>query len=844
MTTRKALTYVEIDVTYCSLTYGVSPCAAALGVTGTAKCFNTLISCQDSEHFADSPVTLRFAIDTGFNPSDIDAIPVLTDVSITPARISLGEDLGQRESVSLTFVDQPHPDTGVGFDKYVAERSYNPYEQGTLWGKFRARHPYMTGRPLRLYRGFVGDALADMETRHYIIESTSGPGIDGHFTIVAKDPLKVLDGDRAQAPRLNSGSLSGTLEADGTSASLTPTGVGNDEYPASGWVAIGGKEIMSFTRSGDVLTLDDRGSFGTTAQEHSAGDRVQLCLEYTAEDPADIIADLMQTYGEVDSSLIPLDEWQEETAAHNRQLYTALIAEPVAVRALISELVVQAGLAIWSDVVTQQIRLQVLRKLPTDAAVYDASKIWQGSLTNDEQPDKRISEVWTYFAQRNPLEGLEDPNNYRSVRITSDLGAEANYGAPAIKKIFSRWIPFGGGSVASRLNDIQIGRYVNPPRLVQFAVPRVPSEKIEQGGGYKVEAWPLQNFDGSSDQVPVQVVRLRPEADRFVATAEEITWTSRDSDDLTNRLIPIEADANNINLRTIHDSLYPTPVAGDTVNFTIAKVVTIGSSSVNSPAIDTGSWPSVEITGKRTDGSGVITDIADTSGLVAGMAVTGTGIPRGAAIDSVDSGTQITLDKNATSGSSTITTLTVYTVRVSVTVRGRIYGAGGKGGKGAIPPTPGTDGHDGGTALRVRAGIALNLKSSGKIWGGGGGGGGGASQTYSDHRGGGGGGGAGSTPGAGGSGPGPAESGQDGTQSSGGKGGRSWTNFTGLIFEWPDLEDEIKGGDGGGPGQAGDSPGDFHVMPGNGGAPGKAIDGWSLVELTNSGGDIRGPQSN
>ena len=158
MTERKALTYVEIDITYCGLTYGVSPCTAAVGVTGDAKCFNTIRTCQDIGHFTDAPVTLRFARDTGFNPVDIDAIPILAEASITPARISLGEDLGQRESVSLTFVDQPHADTGAGFDKYVRERPYNPYEQGTLWGKFRARHPFMTGRPLRLYRGFLGDA--------------------------------------------------------------------------------------------------------------------------------------------------------------------------------------------------------------------------------------------------------------------------------------------------------------------------------------------------------------------------------------------------------------------------------------------------------------------------------------------------------------------------------------------------------------------------------------------------------------------------------------------------------------------------------------------------------------
>lgn len=846
--TRKALTYVELDITYCANTYGVAPCTASIPTTGSTKCFNTLFSCQDSAHFIDSPKTLRFAIDSGYNPADIEALPVLERVSISPARISLGEDLGQRESVTLTFIDQPHADTGAGFDKYVAERSYNPYDYGTLWGKFRARHPYMVGRPLRLYRGFLGDALADMEIRHYEVEFTSGPGIDGRFTITAKDPLKILDGDRAQAPRLSSGSLSAGISSGATSATLTPSGIGNSEYPASGYIAIGGKEIMAFTRSGDSLTLSGRGSYNTTAQAHSGGDRVQVCLVYTAADPANIINDLMTTYGAVDSALIPLTEWQAETAAHNRQLYTTLIAEPVSVRALVGELIVQAGLAIWSDVVTQTIRLQVLRQIPTDAVTYDKTIILPNSLTIEEQPEKRISEVWTLFAQRNPLEGLEDPSNYRSVRIKSDTTAEAKYGAPAIKKIYSRWISFGGSSIADRLNNIQLGRFVDPPRAVGFSLLRTASEAIEAGGGYKLAVDPLQAFDGSQLPLSFQVTRIRSEAAQYVVEGEEVRWVSYDSADLSNRSIAIDASSNNINLKSIHDSIYPAAVSGDQVTFIINKNVVIGSTSQGSPAIDTGTWPTVSKTGNRTSGSPTISSIASTTGLVAGMVVTGTGIPRGTKILSV-AANSITLDANATSGIGTSTTLTIYTVRITVQLRGKAKGAGGKGGNGADAsgPTNAANGQQGGTALKVRSGIDLLLYTTTDLYGGGGGGGGAGCQTYADHRGGGGGGGAGyPAAGAGGSGPGSAESGSVGTSSAGGGGGRSFTNWTGLIVEPPELEDSVRGGTGGGPGLAGDdgTPSFMPVTRGLGGAAGMAIDGWSLVDLTDAGADIRGPQSN
>ena len=289
----KALTYVEIDVDYCSLAYGSAPCTAMLGVTGESKCFNSLVSCQDRINFDNAHATIRFAVPTDYLPSDIDCIPSIKDISFTPAVISLGEDLGMRASLSITFEDHRHSDTGPGFDKYHAERSYNPYERGTFWGKFRARQPFVTGRPLRLIRGKVGQSLAEMETRHYVMESFDGPTPQGTYRLVAQDILKLADNDRAQAPILSQGLLAANIDADDAALSALPSGIGNSEYPASGYLCIGGKEIVSFTRSADAFTIS-RGQLGTEAVAHTADERLQLVLRYEGEDPANIIADLLE----------------------------------------------------------------------------------------------------------------------------------------------------------------------------------------------------------------------------------------------------------------------------------------------------------------------------------------------------------------------------------------------------------------------------------------------------------------------------------------------------------------------------------------------------------------------
>lgn len=265
MTIRTWQTFVEIDVSICSLTYGTSPCTAVVGTaaeiaagtaTGTQRCFNTVGSCQNRAHYAESFVTLRFCKDNGVRPlSGIEAIPSLVDADLTPGVISLGENLGQRPSVTCSFRDHPYADTGAGFDKYLSTRAYNPFGQGTFWAKFAARHPNLRGKKLRVIQGYVGQTLAEMETRHYIIDSVDGPGLDGSFSIIAKDPLKSLDGERATAPRVNSGRIVSDLDASTTSISLTPSGIGNAEYAASGYLNISGTEIVAFTRLGDALTI-------------------------------------------------------------------------------------------------------------------------------------------------------------------------------------------------------------------------------------------------------------------------------------------------------------------------------------------------------------------------------------------------------------------------------------------------------------------------------------------------------------------------------------------------------------------------------------------------------------
>jgi hypothetical protein len=880
------------------------------GQTGTIMCFNSRSTCQDIANFTDAGATLRFAVGTEYLPKTIDCIPNILDVKFTPATVSLGEGLGGRASLEVTFRDSPHSDTGTGFDKYTWTRTYDPYSQGSLFGKFRTRHPYLQGRNIRVIRGLLGQALADMDTRHYIVESFNGPDLDGVYTLIAKDVLKLADGDRAQAPIASTGTLSAAIDAVQTTLVLAPPGVGNLEYPTSGYLNIS-EEIVGYTRqfnyvflmhadvgdsparftdvagghlitrggntvtdtnqskfggasalfdgAADYLQLDGssdfafpadftvdfwfrqpsqpavqkylfdfstsssnhmflvnqgssstpfnvlrfgigaafiinvssgtttiaantwyhvmvsrvgstirlfingvlegsatnstslvigasrpligidstlassrswngwieefavqkgvgvaaaftppaapytpaltdnciitRGQLGTTAQAHDIGDRAQLCVRYVGVDPANIISDLMQTYAGIPSGYIPIAAWLTETTSFLGNVYTATIAEPTSINTLLAELCDIAALAIWWDDASQLIRLQVLRAIATSAKRFTEADRLEDTLKIEEQPDKRLSQVWTYFGQVNPTKNLDQIDNYRSIKVSIDAAAEANYGTPAIRKRFTRWIAEGGAAVAAQSNAVQLARFVTPPRRISFELFREYSATQDPvlGTGYQLQAWNFQDATGALVDVPVQITRLNPEPDRFVIESEEMRFQSIVIDP-SARTIVIDANTLNVNLRTMHDTLYGAPHSGITVTLVINDGAIIGSSSI-APALDIGTWPGG--------------------------------------------------------------------VTINVTGAGRIQGKGGDGGNlSDMHFGSGGAGGNGGTALYTRQNITISM-SGGEIWSGGGGGG-------AHTSGGGGGGGAGYIPGLGGTAISPAYNGLPGTTEAGG----------------------------------------------------------------------------
>lgn len=586
---REHIYIVELELDYCNNTFGVAPCTAV--GSGDSKCYNTLQSCQDIPNFVKTTKVFRFCESRSPHPLNLDAIPSIESINISPAEIDIGGGLGVRASVTVRFRDHPHSDIGV--DKYVTERTFIASERGTFWTKLRARNPNYQARPMRVISGYLVNGVydaANFQTRYYIIDRLDVSG--GKAVVSGKDPLKLTSSDRAQVPKPSNGQLSANLTAVATTCTLIPAGIGNAEYPASGFVAIK-KEVMSFTRSGDVLTLT-RAQYNTTAAAAVTNDTVQLC--YQKNDQVNkIVKDILENYADISPSFIPSVAWQTEVDTWLSGLLDGIITKPMDANKVLIELSEAMPHYLWWDERNQLIQLTALQPPPTGADVLDMDEnLVADSVSVSDEKDKRISTVFVNFGQFNPMEKLDEPGNYQQTYARVDVDSISKYGSNMIKTIYSRWISNTNKAAALQL-AAKIGRrFANIPRSIQFALDQKDSS-VWVGQSRSINHRDIVDFSGQPLDTVFQITSAHEDSTYKYKGLEYVYGSELPEDegggDPTVDLIILGSNLRNINLRTIYDSLFPTPTGTTKAKFIVDVGVVIGSTSISTDSLDTGSWP-------------------------------------------------------------------------------------------------------------------------------------------------------------------------------------------------------------------------------------------------------------
>jgi hypothetical protein len=468
---REPITVVEMDLDFCNLTYGVSPCTAAVGVTGSTKCYNTFQTCQDRDNYDLGTKTYRFATANANLPVGENLFACVTNVSHVPTKIDVN-GLSVRATIKIEMMDFPHHDRGI--DPYTDDRAFNPEEQGTFWGKFKARNPFVVDRTIRVKYGFIDPAgfdttySTDFETREYVIEKIDGPDENGRVTITAKDILKLANNQKAKAPVQSLGVLSAGITAGATTIGLdTVSG-----YPTGGGLVRIGDELITYTGISSLnLTGCVRGTNNTTAVSHDADDGVQLCLQYTAEPVQSIIEDLLINFAAVSPSFVPIADWNAE-AFLDPYDFTTIITTPTGVQDLLQELTQQSNSNLWWDDRDQEIKLKAIRTpLPNEVTeVVNMDNLIGKGVKVIERRDLRVSRVTIHYGVFDFTQDLTEFSNYRKhiTDIDTDSESANEYGSIKEKEIFSRWIP--SDSIASDLSTRIINRLKNTPKEITFTV--------------------------------------------------------------------------------------------------------------------------------------------------------------------------------------------------------------------------------------------------------------------------------------------------------------------------------------------------------------------------------------
>lgn len=470
-------TVVEIDIDTCTRTWGAGACTASFGGSVVRKCYNTFPTCNVLRAFNKGVKTLRFCSAT-FPIKTGDYIPAIDgdvggseqEINIAGYKSNIGA-LGVRATVKVTLKDFTDRDTLT--DKYWPERmsgaaqqsgvGYDPLSRGAFWTKFKARNPNYAGRPLRVITGTVtsGGVFVPVTTRSYVMQEMIGPGNSGKVTINASDILSLASNDKAIAPIASQGRILSDITATATSLTLAPSGIGNAEYPASGFATIG-SEIVSFTRTGDSMTIV-RGRRGTTAATHSANDTVQVAFVVDRVRADEVIRRLLIDYAKVPASYINMTEWRAE---FNRwgatMILSATICKPTGVSALIGE-INQLGITVWWDEVAQKIRIK-LNHPPDETPVEwnDSDNII--SIEQEDNDDERATRIVLWSIQIDPTKDLSKENFLRGYATVYVDGESPDfYNESRTKTIYTRWLNHGSDSAAKIITGRLLNRYKVAP---------------------------------------------------------------------------------------------------------------------------------------------------------------------------------------------------------------------------------------------------------------------------------------------------------------------------------------------------------------------------------------------
>jgi hypothetical protein len=467
-------------------------------------------------------------------PSDaLYVMPFLLDVSVSPGLVNIStadknfSPLGMRASARITMQDGIHTDRLV--DPYLSTRTYDPLTLGTHFSKWNTRNKFgKVGAPATVYTGFAGRPLSEFQKRRFVTSSLDFSG-SGLAVFDTRDALIKASDEAAQIPRLSPGALFADVLAG--ALSLEVSGAVLADYAAAGSLRVR-DEVLTYS----AVTLNDagrldftliaRGTDGTAeaSRDHGAGDPVQECFRLVDAPVDGALRAIISGFTTIPDAQLNLLAWAVERDAYLAPyLLTGLVTSPEPVKTIVGEILEQVQAFLWHDLEENRLELQALRPITTRPRTFTAERhILADSLSLEEKPKERASQVWMYFEQRNPAKAVREASNYARLQSSPNLALEAPaaYGRPAVRKIFARFIR--GDAVALEITARILTRYQDIPVAATFAVAWKDSD-LALGEMVYLSDDAIQDKTGARDIRPWIITSKDPDlpGERVVYVAED-----------------------------------------------------------------------------------------------------------------------------------------------------------------------------------------------------------------------------------------------------------------------------------------------------------------------------------
>lgn len=498
-----------ITLDWCSLTYGVAPCAAT-GASGT-ECHNTFPTCQARLAFTRSFKDYKFTSLEAPLPFSTGERPYIKKITYRPTEIK--DNLTVKGRLTMEMVDEP--DTDIGIDPYVATRSS---VQGNYWKKMLARNSNFKGRPVKVYDGFIGmseaEFLADGKLFIGIIDNiTLGKGT---VKIEAVDILKALD--LIEIPEKIDVKLAIDLDASQISITLVTEVIDKMETP-TGYVRIDDEIIYygAIDTATKIISSCVRGKFDTIADTHSKNTKVQTVKYYAEDNPFDMMLAVLEDGG-IPAGDINTAAFAAEKAFTGDDLNVyAIVSEPVKASVLYGELTDLMGCKSW---VSEALQITIARNLPNHpdriyTDLLDDYNVFKNSGTIDLNQKSLITRC-SLFWDKDTILDEEEGSSYSRITIALDADAEGvnEYNQVAEKKIMSRWLHYDVAGTEEQINlgvnslvSRQVWQFRDPQPILSIEL-EIQNNALLTGQFVAMSTDELQNADGSDlSGASFQVIR-------------------------------------------------------------------------------------------------------------------------------------------------------------------------------------------------------------------------------------------------------------------------------------------------------------------------------------------------